>query len=187
VHFICYRIINLINGKSYIGKTEMPLDERWKDHVQTAMRGRPWKLQRAIRKYGPENFLIEHIASARNREDLDQTEIALIAQHDSIKNGYNMTEGGTGGRMSPEVIEKIRKTMTGKRHTEETKQKLRRPKSVPRSEEWRRKASERARQQTHLLQHAANWKGRKQSPEHIAARISKMMETKRARGLINGD
>ena len=29
-----YQIINMVNGKSYIGKTEYSVEHRWKEHVR---------------------------------------------------------------------------------------------------------------------------------------------------------
>ena len=65
-----YKIINQINDKCYIGKTEFSIEKRFKEHCQEAFRERSEKrpLYAAIRKYGIENFkiyLIEETDSQR--------------------------------------------------------------------------------------------------------------------------
>ena len=48
------------SGKSYIGKTFLQEQERWKQHVSEANRGEKLtKLNKAIKKYGGENFSVE--------------------------------------------------------------------------------------------------------------------------------
>lgn len=93
-----YKITNIVNGKIYIGKTYIELKERWKAHINDALReDRPnkTKFQNAIRKHGPENFRIEIIGQFEEGE-LEQKEIEYIQKYDSYKNGYNSTLGGDG-------------------------------------------------------------------------------------------
>lgn len=95
--FRAYRITNLLNGKSYIGITTADIAVRWKQHVGWARcRKSKQPLANAIRKYGPEKFVIEHIASASSWEDLCATEVLLIAQEGTFGGGYNATRGGDG-------------------------------------------------------------------------------------------
>lgn len=60
---IIYRIINLINGKQYIGKTINTITERWNKHCYEAFtpqnKGYNFLIHKAIRKYGKDNFIIE--------------------------------------------------------------------------------------------------------------------------------
>ena len=104
-----------LNGKGYIGK---------KDEKTT-------RFANAIRKYGWDNF--EHevigIVEAETKEqlvlDLDEWEKYYIWLYDSFYNGYNLTTGGTNGKVhSEDTKAKISKSHIGKTHTEETKQKL---------------------------------------------------------------
>ena len=55
-----YRIINDINSKVYVGKTENPIEKRFKEHCVDAFRDRNEKrpLYAAMRKYGIEHFHI---------------------------------------------------------------------------------------------------------------------------------
>lgn len=58
-----YKITNLINGKSYIGKTSFSIKKRFKEHQRDAFRDRNEKrpLYSAMRKYGIENFTVEQV------------------------------------------------------------------------------------------------------------------------------
>lgn len=57
-----YKITNQINGKSYIGKTNLAsIQERFKEHIHDSKRVHMEKrpLYSAMNKYGSENFKIE--------------------------------------------------------------------------------------------------------------------------------
>jgi len=86
-----YKITNLINGKTYIGKTTN-LEARWTLHKWAARSGKKNRLYVAMRKYGIENFTIEKIG-----EGYDIEEVIAINEHAP---DYNMTAGGTGGDTS---------------------------------------------------------------------------------------
>ena len=90
-----YEIINDINGKNYIGKTEFSLEKRFNEHCKDAFRERCEKrpLYAAMRKYGIEHFHIELIEETDNPEE---REIYWIEEKQSFKNGYNATLGGDG-------------------------------------------------------------------------------------------
>ncbi len=91
-----YKITNLINQHSYIGKTEAinPLD-RWKEHLREATKKRSAHraIYRAIRKYGKENFSFEVIEETSEPEIREQY---YIQYFDTFHNGYNETLGGDG-------------------------------------------------------------------------------------------
>ncbi len=116
-----YVHINKINNKVYVGLTRQSCEERWRD-------GKGYKTQekfyRAIQKYGWNNF--EHIILFDNltEEEASQKEIELIQYYDSYNNGYNSDLGGSTINHSPETLEKMRQSMLGKRHTQETKDKI---------------------------------------------------------------
>ena len=54
-----YLITNLVTGKRYVGKTTKTIEKRWIDHKTGAKRGGRTPLQRALRKYSSENFIID--------------------------------------------------------------------------------------------------------------------------------
>lgn len=90
-----YQIINDINNKIYIGKTEFSIDKRFKEHCFDAFKERNEKrpLYSAMRKYGIEHFHIELIEETDNPEEREKY---WIEQKQSFKNGYNATLGGDG-------------------------------------------------------------------------------------------
>jgi group I intron endonuclease len=108
-----YRIINNINGKTYIGCSEN-YEKRWKDHIATLNRdgGCP-ALKSAILKHGLENFKFEVMIICFD-EDMEFYEPAYIKKYDTmIPNGYNISAGG-----------KATYGFQGKSHSDETKKKI---------------------------------------------------------------
>lgn len=110
VHFL-YKITNLINNKIYIGQTVQQPRCRWNRHKSDARKKNPTQyITRAMKKYGIDNFIFEVIAACKTYEDTNDTEIFIIAQHNSCnkKNGYNISSGGKNFGSS----EKSRKKMS---------------------------------------------------------------------------
>lgn len=91
-----YKIENLINHHKYIGQSKR-IEQRWKDEQGDAFNPNchsyNYPLQKAIRKYGIENFSFTIIEECSVSE-LDIKERQWIAFYDSYKNGYNQTLGG---------------------------------------------------------------------------------------------
>ena len=92
-----YQIINKINGKIYVGKTNYSIEKRFKEHCRDAFQPRNEKrpLYAAIRKYGVENFYVELIEETNEPEI---REVYWIEKLRSFKTGYNATQGGDGTR-----------------------------------------------------------------------------------------
>lgn len=111
-----YLITNLINDKKYVGLTTKSLRERFDAHLNRACHERS-VIQKAIKKYGKENFSIIEIDNALTKEDLFNKEREWIAKYDTYLGwGYNQTEGGGGiVNMSQEIRDKISKTKSGKK------------------------------------------------------------------------
>ena len=90
-----YKITNIINGKSYIGKTNYSIEKRFKEHCKDSQvqskNKRP--LYMAMRKYGVNNFKIELLEETDNP---DEREIFWIKKINTFKYGYNATIGGDG-------------------------------------------------------------------------------------------
>lgn len=86
---IIYEIKNKINGKSYIGQHSS-------DELETYW-GSGKLIRKAIEKYGIENFERTILERCSNKNELNEREKYWIKEKDSIKNGYNLTKGGTGG------------------------------------------------------------------------------------------
>jgi group I intron endonuclease len=135
-----YIIENKVNGKAYVGKT-VDLEERYKAHSRGDPRIK--LLFKAIKKYGFDLFIFSVVESCGSLEELDNREKFWIQDLQTLApNGYNLTTGGTGGKLAPEVeikrVEKLRgkgrpnslskmgsnNPAYGKKASEETRQKM---------------------------------------------------------------
>lgn len=150
--YFIYLTSNLITGKKYIGKHHGELDD---DYLGSGI-----LLQKAIKKYGKENFKRDILYISKNAEENNQKEIEFIKAYNAVENKefYNIAPGGDGGdifhTLPLEQQKQIRKEiskrvsginnpMYGKHHSEETKEKLRRvDKSYTQTEEYRKYMSE---------------------------------------------
>ena len=92
-----YKIVNDINDKVYIGKTEFSIYKRFKEHCVDSIKRRTEKrpLYNAMNKYGIEHFRVELIEECDNP---NEREVYWINQYNSYENGYNATKGGEGTR-----------------------------------------------------------------------------------------
>jgi group I intron endonuclease len=122
-----YKIVNVVNGKEYIGITNN-LQRRWNTHV-FASKIKQTPLYAAMRKYGIASFTMQPLVVCPTREYACEIEVALIAAKQSL---YNLAEGGEGGYVVPENkraswLAKLRISRVGatpflgKAHNEETK------------------------------------------------------------------
>lgn len=95
-----YKIINTVNGKSYIGITKN-IESRFAFH-RTRYNKRTKKeylekpLYKAFRKYGIENFKFLVLYEGLTLEDAKKKEVELIKKFKTLthENGYNITKGG---------------------------------------------------------------------------------------------
>ena len=95
-----YKITNKINNKIYIGQVyNKSIYDRFNRHIKEASSNSKSYVDRAINKYGSENFICELIDTANSLQELNQKEIYWINYYNSTnKNiGYNLTPGGDGG------------------------------------------------------------------------------------------
>ena len=127
-----YKITNQINGKVYIGQTNLPsVQDRFDAHVKKANRHVNRYLYDAMNHYGIDNFSIEEIEHC-DKDKLDEREIFWISHYQSNNKdfGYNMTEGGGGGNTwtnnphKKETGDKIRAAHIGKKRSAETLQRM---------------------------------------------------------------
>ena len=123
---IIYKVTNTTNGKVYIGKTEMTLSHRWQRHLQLARNKINRYFYDAINHYGADRFTIEAIERCSTIDQLNEREKFWIKHHQSTDKlfGYNMQEGGTGGRHSREIIERIRQKKIGRKTPAHVKLKM---------------------------------------------------------------
>lgn len=101
---IVYKATNKVNGKCYIGQTRHSLERRKSSHLRNAKKGVNTHFYNAIRKYGEENFEWEIICSTNDKKRLNELETFYITKYDSIKNGYNMVDGGDNNIMDIETV-----------------------------------------------------------------------------------
>lgn len=88
--FLIYRTTNLINGKYYVGKHKTK-------NIDDGYLGSGLNIQRAIKKYGIENFKREILCFCENEELLNLKEKELIEEILKDPNCYNIMYGGQGG------------------------------------------------------------------------------------------
>lgn len=137
-----YIIQNLINNKVYIGKS-VNIEKRFIRHLSELRHNRhcnPY-LQKAFNKYNESNFKLKVLEECSEKE-LDNKEKYWIKYYKDKKicELYNITDGGTGGKMPQYIIDKARPKiskaakegnyvrhigkangMYGRHHTEESK------------------------------------------------------------------
>ena len=92
-----YKITNIINGKSYVGKTEFSIEKRFREHCLDSKKRteehRP--LYRAMNKYGVDKFQVELLEEC-STEEAPFREQYWIGYYKTYTNGYNATLGGDG-------------------------------------------------------------------------------------------
>lgn len=122
-----YMIVNLINGYCYIGQTTKNVKNRWKCHLWHALKGDSnLKFHQAIRQYGEKNFELRIIAKEVGLDIINYTEEFYISKYDSIRKGYNVSKGGTGGgwNHSEETKLGISRTLRGREFSKEHREAL---------------------------------------------------------------
>lgn len=92
-----YRIINIINGKSYIGQSKN-IEKRWEQHDKMlfANKHHSKKLQRDFNLFGPNVFIkiVLKTYPCYDKGVLDKDEKMFIQIFNSYYRGYNCTLGG---------------------------------------------------------------------------------------------
>lgn len=116
---IIYKITNKINGKIYIGQTTLSVEARWRSHKTAAKneykRGST-HIQRAIKKYGADSFLVETICSCFDKNTLDRMEQHFIRTLNTVTpNGYNLTSGGFCGNTQSDLTKERKRNSQIKR------------------------------------------------------------------------
>lgn len=120
---IIYKTINLINNKIYIGQDR---------NNNPNYLGSGKKILRAIKKYGKQNFKKEILEECSATNLLNEREPYWIAFYNSTNKeiGYNILPGGycNWNTLTYEEIlelkQKISNSLKGKKHSEETKEKM---------------------------------------------------------------
>ena len=145
-----YMITNKINNKKYIGQS---VNIKARKHYHFTRHCNKMIISNAIFKHGKENFDFQ-ILEECEESHLDELEVKYIKEyetHISLGKGYNVDLGGKGcGKMSNETKQKLRElnlgernAFYGKKHTEESLEKMREKQSGKKiSEETKQKIKE---------------------------------------------
>jgi hypothetical protein len=103
-----YLVINLVNGKQYVGQTMRTVEDRWETHIQSAkketQRGKH-SLAQAILDFGISAFSIRQMDTASTHSDLNRLERYWIKKSNTLAPyGYNLNRGGSGVSKGQPVI-----------------------------------------------------------------------------------
>ena len=117
-----YKVVNLINGKSYIGATKTALKTRFSSHVCEANRGAKSEIYRAMREYGVKNFKILELEKCNEGEMFIREEI-LINKYDTMwPNGYNTSSSHLKGSVQSNIVKDKKSRAQKKRWKTEDKE-----------------------------------------------------------------
>ncbi|AGE51349.1 GIY-YIG catalytic domain-containing endonuclease [Paramecium bursaria Chlorella virus CVG-1] len=115
-------ILTSPSGKSYIGQTNRPIEERFKEHQKS--NSNCVAIYNAIQYHGWEKFEKDWYECPDKDLNFDE-ELLIEKMRTLAPNGYNLREGGgNNGKMSDESKQKMSKARLGHIVTEETKQKI---------------------------------------------------------------
>lgn len=92
---------HLASGMNYVGLTIVPLEDRWRRHIEQAAMNRiktHRSLHAAIRKYGADGFTIRQIDQGMSKGDLETKERFWIDKLCTLTpQGFNISAGGGSG------------------------------------------------------------------------------------------
>lgn len=98
---IIYLVEHIASGMKYVGLTIVPIEERWRRHIEQASMNRiktHQSLHAAIRKHGPEGFTIKQIDQGISKSDLEGKERYWIDKLSTLApQGFNISSGGGSG------------------------------------------------------------------------------------------
>lgn len=180
---VVYKYTNSVDGKVYVGQTTSALTKRHIQHKCASKRNTGY-FYKAVRKHGWDNFIGPiQIDEAENQAELDEKEIHWISQlksHVSTENGYNLTEGGWGGKLSEKTRRKISESHKGLSHSEATRQIIsEKGKGRIVSTETRRKLS--IINKTRYIENPASFIPSRETVEKVAMKLRGRKQTPKER------
>ena len=123
---LIYKIENKLNGKIYVGQTRRTLEERMNEHKKECCKN--CYIDRAIKKYGMENFKTEILEFCKTIEEMNEREIYWIKKLNcKFPNGYNLADGGkdsAGYITTPELSAKLSALRKGRKIPPEQRAKI---------------------------------------------------------------
>lgn len=98
MHYLIYKITNIVNNKIYIGKHKT-------ENINDDYMGSGILLKRAQNLYGKNNFIKEILCECSSNKELNEKEIEYIQKYNSTNKdiGYNISKGGDGGDIKSEL------------------------------------------------------------------------------------
>jgi len=113
MEYTIYKTTNQLDGKYYIGCHST-------DNLSDGYLGSGKHLTHAIKKYGKNNFKVEILHLAKTQKEMFELERQIVNE-DLVNDpmSYNLKIGGSGG--NPGIVGAFK----GKKHSEETKKKIR--------------------------------------------------------------
>jgi len=124
-----YRIRNRIDGKYYLGSTNDFNRRCFSEHLPALRKGTHFStfLQNAWNKYGEANFTCEVVEEVTGNND-----VLLMYEQSYLDKGFELgilynisTKAGNSGPLPKEVAQKMSISHLGKKHSAETKAKIR--------------------------------------------------------------
>jgi group I intron endonuclease len=113
MYYIIYKITNKLDSKIYIGAHAT-------ENINDGYMGSGKYLKRAVKKYGIENFVKDILFVFDNKEDMFSKEAEIVTESFVVSSDtYNVKLGGSGG--NPGIVD----AFSGRKHSDETKEKLR--------------------------------------------------------------
>ena len=98
-------ILMFSNGKAYVGKTRQTLKQRLAEHLTRARKDSKLAVHRAIRKHGKPDARVLLVCES---DAANAYERILIELHSAFgPSGYNLTLGGDGVDMTPDIRAKM--------------------------------------------------------------------------------
>ncbi len=118
MYYGIYKITNLLNGKMYIGRHKT-------DNLDDGYMGSGKLIIKAVKKYGKKNFRKEWLMFCEDEEEMNYMERVFVDQTWIDRSDtYNLNLGGDYQTMSDTTKEKISRAATGRKHSDESKQKM---------------------------------------------------------------
>lgn len=92
MHYLIYQTVNVITGKTYLGKHQT-------EDLEDNYLGSGILLREDIKKYGREIFKRTILHNCKNEKEMNELEINLISHILGNPNYYNIAYGGQGGNI----------------------------------------------------------------------------------------
>lgn len=123
-----YRIVNLFNGKFYIGSA-IDIERRKKEHFNQLNKNKHYNihLQCAYNKYGEQNFIFEVLEKCQPNTCVEREQYYIdLYDATNINKGYNIAPNAgsmLGFKFSEESLKRMSESHIGIKDSEETKRK----------------------------------------------------------------